>query len=94
MVTSHVGDFLNVLVIYRPSTNHLNESSLDKWLIVTFGSNKFLSTDTKINRNDVKNEKETEKWNWTFFFWRLKVIQILMSSHFNFSTVVEPIFQR
>ena len=27
----------------------------------------FLSTDTKINRNDVKNEKETEKWNWTFF---------------------------
>lgn len=95
LVTSHVGDFLNeLLVMNRPSTTHLNESSLDKWLIVTFGSNKFLSTDTKINRNDVKNEKETEKWNWTFFFWRLKVIQILMSSHFNFSTVVEPIFQR
>ena len=58
---------ITVTVINRPSTNHLNESSLDKWLIVTFGSNKFLSTDTKINRNDVKNEKETEKWNWTFF---------------------------
>ena len=72
MVTSHVGDFLNVLVMNRPSTNHLNESSLDKWLIVTFGSNKFLSTDTKINRNDVKNEKETEKWNWTFFLLKVK----------------------
>jgi len=32
----------------------------------------FLSTDTKINRNDVKNEKETEKWNWTFFLLKVK----------------------
>ena len=31
-----------------------------------------MSTDTKINRNDVKNEKETEKWNWTFFLLKVK----------------------